>query len=117
MFKRGDYIVILKKTEHMPSHPLFYCFKQRISDRGLKAELDIKGSTNNGIFFIGFDKKDRWRWATHQEKAVYDLIGKPYNTKMLENEEILKTCIKLGRLKRRKDKRIKKNKYHAKQKQ
>jgi hypothetical protein len=89
MFKKGDYIVLLKSEENRydndEAFPVNYCYKQRENSLFIEPELDLKGSKTNGWVIHPFNKsKDNdWRYATPKEKAHYDLIGKPFNVNSL----------------------------------
>jgi len=91
MFKKGDYIVTVK-VENSGKHNCAknnYCFKQRVNDEGMYPVIDLQGSDQNGHRVMSFNKtgylKD-WRYATPQEIAGYDRIGKPYDITTLPTE-------------------------------
>ena len=84
MFVKGDYIVCLDTPEKDSSYPKNYVFKQRENGSYLLSELDATGHRENGWGCINFTKKDisinyDWRYATKEEIAEYDRLGKPYN--------------------------------------
>jgi hypothetical protein len=92
MFKKGDYIVTLKvlKGDYNCARDN-YCFKQRINNKSIYPEVDLRGSKDNGHNIMSFDKqgylKD-WRYATPQEIKEYDRIGKPYDITTLIPKKI-----------------------------
>jgi len=85
MFKKGEYIVILKGLESI-GFKLNFCYKQRCDDNYLKVYKDINGSTNNGFQAHLYNKSfssvkglNDWRYATPQEILEYDKLNKPFN--------------------------------------
>jgi hypothetical protein len=96
-FKKGDYIVTLKNN--LRSNFIGtscakenYCFKQRINSYYISPVLDLAGSRENGNSNLQFDKSDDmlkdWRYATPEEIAEYDRLGKPYDVTTLAKEGI-----------------------------
>lgn len=86
-FKKDDYIVVLKlgslETACAKEN---YCFKQRRDDEWLSPACDLKGGTNSANMTLTFDKSDKledWRYATKEEIAKYNEIGKPYDVTIL----------------------------------
>jgi len=85
MFKKDDYIVTLKLKDEFDGYNCArtnYCFKQRIDNYGIYPVIDMSGTNTNGHEVMSFDKskflKD-WRYATPQEIAKYDELGKPFD--------------------------------------
>jgi len=87
-FKKGDYIVTLKTDGYIITDCAkeYYCFKQRKDYKGISPEKDLTNSSTNCNSNLSFDKlkclKD-WRYATKEEIAEYDRIGKPYDVTTL----------------------------------
>lgn len=81
-FQKGDYIVITGPGFN--NHGLIsdFCYKQRDEHLFLSPELTTNGSETNRWGLIQFNN-DNWRYATQQEIAAYNLIGKPYDIKTL----------------------------------
>ena len=93
-FKKGDYIVVLKLgSVSTACAKENYCFKQRRNDECLSPARDLDGDTDNANQTLTFDKSDElldWRYATDEEIAKYNEIGKPYDiTTMTTPEELL----------------------------
>lgn len=90
-FKEGDYIVTLDvESGAWNCARNNYCFKQRINNIYITPEIDLKGSKTNGHDIMSFDKKKylkEWRYATPEEIAEYDRIGKPYDVTTLQKKE------------------------------
>lgn len=87
MFYEGDYIVTLDVEDGYNCARKNYCFKQRITNRGIYPTVDLKGSTGNGHGVMSFGKKEYlkdWRYATPEEAAEYERIGKPYDVTTLQ---------------------------------
>lgn len=87
MFKQGSYIVCLTTPRDDCSFPPNFVFKQRRTYQYLLAELDIKGSTENGWSIIHSNKitsKCKWRYATKEEAEEYENVGGPYDVTLLE---------------------------------
>lgn len=89
-FKAGDYIVIkaIKACKKDRCYPDNYCFKQRVDFSYLMTKLDNEGSNSNGWAAYDFDKKvgNDWRYATKEEIAEYDRLGKPYDVTTLRSK-------------------------------
>lgn len=90
-FKKGDYIVTLDvESGGWNCARNNYCFKQRVDNKGIYPVVDLGGSKTNGHDIMSFDKqkylKD-WRYATPEEIAEYDRIGKPYDVTTLQKKE------------------------------
>ena len=78
MFKKGEYIVLIDVlTDDSYKHN--HCYKQSVDYHYFMSCLDSKGRTTNGWSFINHDVPSRWRYATSEEAAYYERIGKPYN--------------------------------------
>lgn len=86
-FKKGDYIVVLKLGSVTTACAKEnYCFKQREDHECLLPACDLEGDTENANLTLTFDKSDRlldWRYATDEEIAKYNEIGKPYDVTTL----------------------------------
>lgn len=89
-FVKGDYIVCLDTPEKDTSFPKNYIFKQRENGDYLLSELDVGGSKTNGWCLINYNKKSisttpsyNWRYATPEEIAEYNRLGKPYDVTTL----------------------------------
>ena len=86
-FKKGDYIVVLKLgSVSTACAKENYCFKQRRNDECLSPACDLDGGTNNSNQALTFNKSNRildWRYATKEEIAKYNKIGKPYDVTTL----------------------------------
>jgi hypothetical protein len=92
-FEAGDYIVIDKQNVitndfSLKQFPPYFCFKQRINSDILAPQIDGNGSTNNGWNIYRYNNTSNWRYATEQERAQYEILGKPYNTKMKASENL-----------------------------
>jgi hypothetical protein len=81
MFRAGDYIVLLDGPKKDPDFKLFYCYKQRENSICISSEIDCRGSKSNGWGLHSFDKSENndWRYATPEEIAEYDRLGKPFD--------------------------------------
>lgn len=78
-FIRGDYIVTLGDNQSQSeSFPPGYCFKQRTAYTYLRPELDAAGLTENGWVNYSFGRQHNWRFATAEERAEYNRVGKPF---------------------------------------
>jgi hypothetical protein len=88
-FKQGDYIVTLKGDFSITRCAKEnYCFKIRFTANDLNPEIDLNGSTKNGNDNLKFNKSSEhltdWRYATPQEIAEYDRLGKPFDVTTLK---------------------------------
>jgi hypothetical protein len=81
MFRKGDYIVLLDGPKHDDDFKLYYCYKQRENSPYISPEIDCHGSKVNGWKLHPFDKyyNNDWRYATSEEIAEYDRLGKPFD--------------------------------------
>jgi hypothetical protein len=86
-FRKGDYIVCLKKPNSILDYirPNFI-FKQLKHSDGVYAEIDIKGSVTT-CSDVSFKDTSTWRYATPEEMAEYDRLGKPYDVTTLVGKE------------------------------
>lgn len=86
-FKKGDYIVTLNVTiSHTDCGKNNYCFKQRENNVFISPEVDLNGYKANSNNTLTFDKSNNlqnWRYATPEEIAEYDRLGKPYDVTTL----------------------------------
>lgn len=85
-FSKGDYIVQLHESHSDRYFKKNSCFKQRVNDTYLLPELDEIGSKTNGWEAIKFINKNSWRYATSEEIAEYNRLGKPYDVTTLNNK-------------------------------
>lgn len=84
-FEKGDYIVVLSgrsSTKRMVNN---YIYKQFENDSSLWA------LSNLGEIYQTYDVKfdqsiDKWRYATTEEIAEYDRLGKPYDVTTLQSK-------------------------------
>jgi hypothetical protein len=81
-FKKGNYIVLLEDT--LSNFFKNYCVKQSKNCSHLHAELTCCGNKNDGSSNTKFDQSGfKWRYATPEEAAKYNSIGKPYDVTTL----------------------------------
>jgi hypothetical protein len=79
MFRKGDYIVILNKPNGILDYlPPNYVYKQNRNYDCVESDVDIKG-TKTSCSDVKFVNKNDWRYATSEEIAEYDRLGKPYD--------------------------------------
>lgn len=90
MFKEGDYIVTLivdnKSTSCARTN---WIFQQRTDNNAIYPCIDLEGGTSNGNTGLTYDKQETlkdWRYATQQEIAYYEEIGKPYDVTSINFE-------------------------------
>ena len=69
-----------------------YCFKQRKTAEYSIPERDIGGSSNNANGYAKFDIHGKeesgiisWRFATEEEIAHYEKVGRPFDVRKLKN--------------------------------
>lgn len=88
-FQKGDYIVTL--VDAGSCGKINYCSKQKVNDIYLKPCIDTKGHTDNGnrIFDIKDKSNTKWRYATKEEAAEYERIGKPYDVTTLNKPQFI----------------------------
>lgn len=81
MFKKGDYIVVLKDSATHNNWENFVL--KQIIDRDLITPIITPLGRNNEDCEFGYsdfkEKDDVWRYATPEEIQEYDRIGKPFN--------------------------------------
>ena len=86
-FQKGNYIVTLKGYfKNSSCAKENYCFKIRENCHYLRPEIDLNGSISNGNSNFTFSKISdlkEWRYATEEEIAEYERIGKPYDVTTL----------------------------------
>jgi hypothetical protein len=88
-FKKGNYIVLLEDTlgNFLKNH----CVKQSKNCSHLHAELTCCGIKNDGSLNTKFDQSGyKWRYATPEEAAKYNSIGKPYDVTTLVSKPAIK---------------------------
>ncbi len=80
MFKKDDYIVLLKNNTYSEYFPSNYCYKQSRDADCFDVYDDVEGG-HNGWSVLSFTKCSGydWRYATQQEIEEYNRIGKPFN--------------------------------------
>ena len=89
-FKKGDYIVTLDVATKTACAKNNFCFKQKENTYSIKPLLDSYGDSYNANTSLTFDKLNNlkdWRYATPEEIAEYDRIGKPYDVTTLQKKE------------------------------
>lgn len=95
MFKKDEYIVLLAGCDGGDtwprSLPINHCYKLRKNSyedkRGFHVILDTNGSDLNGWSCAGkYDSKLKMRYATPQEIAEYERLGKPFDVTELKSE-------------------------------
>jgi hypothetical protein len=91
MFKKDDYIVILEIGSFVTNcGKNNYCFKQREDGYYVKPCIDLAGklyNDNPGLKFNKYDHLKDWRYATPEEIAEYDRLGKPFDVTVLDKKE------------------------------
>jgi hypothetical protein len=95
MFKQNDYIVTLKIDTNFSTFCARdnWCFKQKSDQSYIQPCMDLSGDTGNGNGNLQFDKSKRlkdWRYATPEEIAEYDRLGKPFDVTTLKPKELSK---------------------------
>lgn len=99
MFKKGDYIVVLKD---MAVHNCWQNFilKQYVNNGSILPELipNVRNNYNCEFSYSNFkEKDDTWRYATPEEIEEYERLGKPFDVttftpfKLPDNWHILVT--------------------------
>lgn len=89
MFKKGDYIVQLA-INSSESFIYGHCYKQRADHYYLLPCFDSNNRIDNGWTYIDFNKPETWRYATSEEIAEYNRLGKPYDVSVVSKSEYLK---------------------------
>ncbi len=89
VFKKGEYIVIIKIIKsYSKDFTSNYIYKQKEDYKYLRSELDNYGSTTNGWEIIGKKDSHTWRYATQEEIDEYERRGKPYDVTELQKKEL-----------------------------
>jgi len=83
MFKKDEYIVV-KYDVSDRDFPTNYIFKQRLDDSYIRVYVDARGA-ENGWRKIPYTDSDRWRYATPDEIAEYNRVGKPINVNDIQS--------------------------------
>jgi len=86
MFKKGDYIVVLRDTSPNNNWKNFV-LKQTITREIITPILTPAGQNNTNCVLCYSDfkeKDDVWRYATSEEIAEYDRLGKPFDVTTIE---------------------------------
>ena len=83
IFEKGDYIVLLSRSDD--SFKTYYCYKQREDCDYIRPEKDNYDSTKNGWGNVSFKALSTYRFATQEEIAEYNRLGKPFDTTLLHN--------------------------------
>jgi hypothetical protein len=90
MFKQNEYIVILRDAGRDTKYFKHgYCFVQRENKFYFNTAKDLTGKPC-GASSISFDNKSLWRYATPEEIAEYDRLGKPFDVTTLKSKELSK---------------------------
>jgi len=101
MFKKDDYIVITIPNQNNDGFITDFCYKQIDNDLYLRPELTTLGNIRNGWRLITYSSS-HWRYATKEEVAKYDRLGKPFDVTTLNEKEELKVD-SLSKLKNNKE--------------
>lgn len=95
-FKKGDYIVTLKGDFRFTACAKEnYCFKIRRNSTYVSIEKTLNG-ISDANHTLKFDKTDNlydWRYATPEEIAEYNRLGKPYDVTTLQKKEKPKSLV------------------------
>lgn len=84
-FEKGDYVVTLGTTGACAKTN--YCFKVRETHHYLLPVKDVDGGTSNGNNRIQYNNPYvKWRYATPEEAAKYDIIGEPYDVTIFASD-------------------------------
>ena len=92
-FKKGDYIVIVsgrKNCKHVVDN---FIYKQITKSNALFAEIDNFGTPHRTTSVQIDNTLDKWRYATPEEIAEYNKLGKPYDVTTLNNNPEYLECI------------------------
>lgn len=85
--KKGDYIVVLPDGDNNMNFIKNYCYKQKINAGYISPELDLNGSTVNGLTGINDSSEGtKWRHATPQEIEEYNKTERPFDTSELTQQ-------------------------------
>ena len=95
MFKQNEYIVTLKVDTNFSTNCARdnWCFKQMYDREYIAPYIDLSESTGNSNGNLQFDKSKElkdWRYATPEEIAEYDKLGKPFDVTTLKPKELSK---------------------------
>ncbi len=86
MFKKDDYIVLLKSKygDGDNCFPTNFCYKQKAKDDYIRVYKDAEGDPNAWAYHV-FNKSDGndWRYATLLERIKYDELRKPFNVDLV----------------------------------
>lgn len=87
-FKKGENIVLLQGFDSI-QFIQYYCYKQREDRNILSPYKDSLDSTTNMWSMINYEGKDRtWRYATENEIYIYEMCGKPFDTREIHNTKV-----------------------------
>jgi len=88
-FLKGDYIVCLNTPEKDSCFPRNYIFKQKYDSVYLSPEKNAESSTSGwaAVDFLGQGEYGKWRYATSEEIAEYNKLGKPYDVTTLATKK------------------------------
>lgn len=93
-FEKDDYIVTLEGDfKDISCAKKNYCFKIRESCLYLKPCIDLNEKNGNSNIYLTFNKSNvlkDWRYATKEEIAEYDKLGKPYDINTLKRKSTSK---------------------------
>jgi hypothetical protein len=81
IFLKDEYIVL---TRYLSGNfSTNYCYKQRENYKYLRVYLDSTSCRTNGLSIITKKDPSNWRYATPEEAAEYERLGKPYDVTIL----------------------------------
>ena len=78
MFEKGQYIVVLKDDAYNNNWQ-GYVFKQKYQCAEIRPEILMDGKINNSYSYSDFTSTNFWRYATPEEIAEYERLGKPFD--------------------------------------
>lgn len=91
MFLKDEYVVISKDmTSRFAIKDHIY--KIRYNNKNIAPYLDSGDSTNN-VFGIIYKDSNSWRYATKEEIAEYNRLGKPYDVTSLNKQPEYVECL------------------------
>lgn len=89
MFKKDEYIVVIKGDGGLGNHKSNHVYKQRMECAYIRPYLDSSGSRDNGNTAITYLDTRTWRMATSNEAMEYEKRGHPYDVKELEKPKAM----------------------------
>lgn len=78
MFELGQYIVVLKDDAKINNWQ-GYIFKQKYQCAEIRPKILMDGKENNSYCYSDFTNTNLWRYATQEEIAEYERLGKPFD--------------------------------------